>query len=47
MLPLDEVGATFANEIMPTIPADGRCRKFADYTVDHYIDSGCDFVPDL
>ena len=37
----------FANEIMSTIPADDRRRKFADYTVDHYIDSGCDFAADL
>ena len=32
---------------MSTIPADDRCGKFADYIVDHYIDSGCDFAPDL
>ena len=32
---------------MYTIPADYRCRKFADYSVDHYIDFGCDFAPDL
>jgi len=32
---------------LSTIPADDRCRKFADYIVDHNIDSGCDFVPDL
>ena len=32
---------------MSTIPADDRCRKFADYIVDDYIDSGCDFAPDL
>jgi len=25
---------------MSTIPADDRCRKFADYTVAHYVDSG-------
>ena len=43
LLPSDEVGTTFANEIMSTIPADDRCRKFADYI----IDSGCDFAPDL
>jgi len=30
--------------VMSTIPADDRCRKFADYTVDHYTDSGCDFA---
>ena len=28
---------------MSTIPADDRCRKFADYIVDHYID----LIPDL
>jgi len=33
--------------VVSTIPADDRCRKFADYIVDHYIDSGCDFAPDL
>ena len=44
-----EVNTAFANEIMSTctIPADDRCRKFAGYIVDHYIDSGCDFAPDL
>ena len=46
-MPSDEVGTAFANEIMSTIPADSRCRKFADYIVDDYIDSGCDFAPDL
>jgi len=47
LLPLDEVGTAFADEIMCTIRADDRCRKFADYIVDHYIDSECDFAPDL
>ena len=49
LLPSDEVGTAFVNEIMSrcTIPADDRCRKFADYTVDRYIDSGCDFAADL
>ena len=47
LLYLDEVGTAFANEIMSTILADDRCRKLADYIVDHYIDSGCDFAPDL
>ena len=28
---------------MSTIPADDRCRKFADFIVNHYID----FTPDL
>jgi len=46
-LPSDELGTAFANEIMPAIPADDRCRKFADCVVDHYIDSGCDFALDL
>jgi len=32
---------------MSIIPDDDRCRKFAGYIVDHYIDSGCDFAPDL
>ena len=41
VVPSDEVGRTFANETMPTIPADDRCRKFEDY-----IDYGCDFAPD-
>jgi len=37
LLPSDEVGIAFANEkIMSTIPPDDRCRKFADYIVDHY-----------
>jgi len=36
-LPSDEVGTAFANEIMSTIPADDRCRKFADFIVNHYI----------
>ena len=40
---LDEVGTAFANEIMSTIPADDRCRKFGDFIVNHYID----FTPDL
>ena len=35
LLPSDEVGTAFANEIMSTIPADDRCRKFAGYIVDH------------
>jgi len=47
LLYLDEVGTAFANEIMSTILADDRCRKLADYIVDQYIDSGCDFAPDL
>jgi len=47
LLPSDEVGTAFADEIVSTIPADDRCRKFVDYIVDHYIDSGCDFAPDL
>jgi len=47
LLPSDEVGTAFANEIMSTIPAVDRCRKFADYVVDYYIDSRCDFAPDL
>ena len=47
LLPWDDVGTAFANEIMSTIPADDSCRKFADYIVDHYVDSGCDFTPDL
>jgi len=47
LLPSDEVGTAFANEIMFTIPADDRCRKFADDIVDHYIDSVCEFAPDL
>ena len=42
VVPLNEVGTAFANEIMSTIPADDYCRKFEDY-----IDSGCDFAPDL
>jgi len=46
-LPSDEVGTSFADEIMSTIPADDCCRKFADYIVDHYIDSECYFAPDL
>jgi len=33
LLPSDEVGTAFANEIMSTIPADDRCRKFAAYIV--------------
>ena len=32
---------------MSIIPDDDRCRKFAGYIVDHYIDPGCDFAPDL
>jgi len=32
LLPSDEVGTAFADEIMSTIPADDRCRKFAAYT---------------
>jgi len=47
LLPSDEVGTALAKEIMSTIPADDRCRKFADYVVDYYIDSRCDFAPDL
>ena len=47
LLPSDEVGTTFANEIMSTIQADDRCRKFADYIADHYTDSGCDCAPDI
>ena len=48
LLPSDEVGTAFANEIIPTIPTDDRCRKFADYIVDHYIDYGTsDFEPEL
>jgi len=47
LLPSDEVGTAFANEIMSIIPDDDRCRKFASYIVDHYIDSGCYFAPDL
>jgi len=46
LLPSNEVGTAFANEIMSTIPADDRCRKFADYIVDHCLDSECDFAPD-
>ena len=42
VVPSDEVCTAFANEIMSTIPADDRCRKFEDY-----IDSGCGFAPDL
>jgi len=38
----DKVGIAFANEIMSALPADDRCRKF-----ENYIDSGCDFAPDL
>ena len=30
LLPSDEVGTAFADEIMSTIPPDDRCRKFAD-----------------
>ena len=37
----NEVDTAFANDIMPTILAD-RYRKFEDY-----VDSGCDFAPDL
>jgi len=47
LLPSNEVGTAFANEIMSLIPADDRCRKFADYIVDHCLDSRCDFAPDL
>ena len=47
LLPSDEVGTAFANEIMSTIQADDRCRKFADYIADHYTDSGCDCAPDI
>ena len=43
LLHLDEVGTAFANEIMSTIPADDRCRKFADFIVSHY----SDFTHDL
>ena len=46
-MPSDEVGTAFADEIMSTIPADDRCRRFADYIVDHYIDPGCDYTSDL
>ena len=46
-MPSDEVGTSFTNEIMSNIPADDRCRKFADYIVDHYIDPGCDYTSDL
>ena len=35
VVPSNEVGTAFANEIMSTIPADDRCRKFAGYIVDH------------
>ena len=31
--PLDEVGTAFANDIMYTIPADDRSRKFALITI--------------
>ena len=47
LLPSDEVDTAFADEIMSTIPADDRCRKFADYTVDYYTDSGCDSAAKL
>ena len=47
LLPSSEVGIAFANEIMSTILTDDRCRKFADYIIDYYIDSGCDYAPDL
>ena len=40
---LDEVGTALANEIMSTVPAEDRCRKFADFIVNHYID----LIPDL
>jgi len=27
------------------MPNDDRCRRFADYVVEYYIDYGCDFPP--
>jgi len=42
VVPSDEVGTAFANEIMLTIPTDDHCRKFEDY-----IDSGCESTRDL
>ena len=45
LLPADEVVAAFTDEIMSRMPNDDRCRKFADYVVEYYIDDGCDFPP--
>ena len=42
VVPSDEVGTAFANEMMSIITADDRCRTFEDY-----INSRCDFAPDL
>jgi len=45
LLPADEVVAAFIGEIMSRMPNDDRCRRFADYVVEHYLDDGCDFPP--
>jgi hypothetical protein len=42
-LSTDDVVKAFTDEIMSIMPDDDRCRQFADYVVDHYVDDGCDF----
>ena len=43
LLSPDDVITAFTEEIMPSMPTDDRCQRFADYVVDNYIDDGCDF----
>ena len=34
-------------DIVADMPDDDRCQKFADYVVENYIDSDCDFPPSI
>ena len=43
LLSPNDVITAFTEEIMPSMPTDDRCQRFADYVVDNYIDDGCDF----
>jgi len=43
LLRCDEVAESFAGDIMFDMPDDTRCRQFADYVVDNFVDEDSDF----
>ena len=43
----DEVAESFTEDIMFDMTDDARCRQFADYVVDNFVDADSDFPPTL
>jgi len=47
LLPANEVEVAFVEDVVSDMTDDERFRKFADYVVENYLDSACDFQPIL